>query len=72
MGGCGANHLWVLRDNGGPTPIIVPRGPNPAIAAVPLGKSVAFPGRRAPLCPTSDQRGVRSAPGKRCNAGAVQ
>jgi hypothetical protein len=68
----GAGHLGPLAHNGGPTETMLALAANPAIGVVPLDTTVKLHGRSVTLCPTIDQRGVRSAPGKACNAGAVQ
>ena len=45
---------------------------NPGIGLVPFNTTVTLNGSSVTLCPTIDQRGVHSAPGKACNSGAVQ
>jgi hypothetical protein len=49
-----------------------PLASNPALGIVPLNTAVTLNGNAVTLCPTTDQRGVPSAAGKACNAGAVQ
>jgi len=39
---------------------------------VPNGATATIDGSAVVLCPTTDQRGVKSAAGKACNAGSVQ
>jgi hypothetical protein len=51
---------------------MLPLAGNPALGVVPLNTNVKLNGRSVTLCPTIDQRGVHSAAGKACNAGAVQ
>jgi hypothetical protein len=68
----GANNLGLLAHNGGPTETMLPLTDSPAFAVVPLNTNVKLNGRSVKLCPTIDQRGVHSAAGKACNAGAVQ
>jgi hypothetical protein len=68
----GAGHLGPLAHNGGPTETMLALAANPALGAVPLNTTVKLNGRSVTLCPTIDQRGVHSAAGKACNAGAVQ
>ncbi len=68
----GAVHLGPLAHNGGPTETMVALAANPALGVVPLNTTVKLNGRSVTLCPTTDQRGVHSAAGKACNAGAVQ
>ncbi|MGD0945525.1 MAG: choice-of-anchor Q domain-containing protein [Acidimicrobiales bacterium] len=68
----GAGHLGLLAHNGGPTETMLPLAANTAIGVVPLSTNVKLNGRSVTLCPTIDQRGVHSAAGKACNAGAVQ
>jgi hypothetical protein len=68
----GAGHLGPLAHNGGPTETMLPLAGNTAIGVVPLNTNVKLNGRSVKLCPTIDQRGVHSAAGKACNAGAVQ
>jgi len=68
----GAGLLGSLAHNGGPTETMMPLAGNPAIGVVPLNTNVKLNGRSVKLCPTIDQRGVHSAAGKACNAGAVQ
>ena len=64
--------LGPLAANGGPTETILPLTGNPAIGLVPYPTSATIDGVSVRLCPTTDQRGVRSAPGEACNAGSVQ
>jgi len=68
----GAGHLGRLAHNGGPTETMLPLAGNTAFGVVPLNTNVKLNGRSVTLCPTIDQRGVHSAAGKACNAGAVQ
>ena len=68
----GANLLGPLAHNGGPTETMLALAANPALGAVPLNTTVRLNGRSVTLCPATDQRGVHSAAGKACNAGAVQ
>jgi len=68
----GAGILTPLIYEGGPTATISPLPGNPGIGLVPLSTTVTFNASTITLCPTTDQRGVDSAPGKACNAGAVQ
>jgi hypothetical protein len=68
----GAGHLGPLARNGGPTKTMLALAANPALGVVPLNTTVKLNGRSLTLCPTVDQRGVHSAAGKACNAGAVQ
>jgi hypothetical protein len=49
-----------------------PLSSNPAVGIIPLDTAVTLNGNPVTLCPTTDQRGVPSAAGKACNAGAVQ
>jgi predicted outer membrane repeat protein len=64
--------LGHLARNGGPTETILPLSGNLAIGIVPYGTAALFDGQRIVLCPATDQRGVPSAAGQRCDAGAVQ
>ena len=59
-----ASELGDLANNGGPTQTIGLLAGNPAIALIPNPK--------AGLCPTTDQRGMTSPVGGKCNSGAVQ
>ena len=68
----GAGHLGPLAHNGGPTETMLPLAGNTALGVVPLNSNVKLNGTSVTLCPTIDQRGVHSAAGKACNAGAVQ
>ena len=68
----GAGSLGPLAANGGPTRTMMPLSASPAVGLVPLNTTVKLNGRSVTLCPTTDQRGVHSAAGKACNAGAVQ
>jgi hypothetical protein len=68
----GANHLGPLARSGGSTKTIRPLATNPAVGIVPLNTAVTLNGNSVTLCPTTDQRGVPSATGKACDAGAVQ
>jgi hypothetical protein len=68
----GAASLGPLAANGGPTETMMPMPADPAMGLVPLGTTIKLNGRSVALCPTMDQRGMHSAPGKACNAGAVQ
>jgi predicted outer membrane repeat protein len=65
-----AADLGRLRHNGGPTETIALRATNPAVHLIPAHTTITA-GTPFRLCPTKDQRGVRSKPGK-CDAGAVQ
>ena len=64
--------LGPLADNGGPTETMLPLAGNPAFGVVPHNTTVALNGRNVTLCPTTDQRGLKSTPGHACDAGAVQ
>jgi hypothetical protein len=68
----GASKLAGLADNGGPTYTILPLAGNPAIGLVPYGTTLRLGGAPVALCPTTDERGKKSAPGRACDAGAVQ
>jgi hypothetical protein len=68
----GAGLLGPLTHNGGPTETMLALAASPARGVVPLNTTVKLNGRPVTLCPTIDQRGVHSATGKACNAGAVQ
>jgi hypothetical protein len=68
----GAGLLGDLKANGGPTKTMLPQAANPALGLVPYGTGVQLGGPRVTLCPTTDQRGVRSAKAARCEAGSVQ
>jgi hypothetical protein len=68
----GANRLAPLARGGGPTRTMRPLSSNPAVGIIPLDTAVTLNGNPVTLCPTTDQRGVPSAAGKACNAGAVQ
>jgi hypothetical protein len=68
----GAAHLGPLARSGGPTRTMKPLASNPAVGVIPLNTAVTLNGNPVTLCPTTDQRGVPSAAGKACNAGAVQ
>jgi len=68
----GASDLAPLGHNGGPTKTIKPLASSPTVGVVPNGASVTIDGSAVKLCPITDQRGVRSAAGKACNAGSVQ
>ena len=59
-----ASLLGPLENNGGPTETMALLDGNPAIAIV--------PNPTAGLCSTTDQRGIASATGTSCDAGAVQ
>ncbi|MDA8355811.1 MAG: HYR domain-containing protein [Actinomycetota bacterium] len=59
-----AEDLGPLQSNGGPTQTIEPTIGNPAIGLIPNPSGL--------LCPTTDQRGVSSVSGARCDAGSVQ
>lgn len=68
-----ASSLGGLQANGGPTETIAPLVGSPALAVIPPGTTVPVPGLGAvTLCPAADQRGLESAPGFRCDAGAYQ
>ncbi|MGD0688036.1 MAG: IPT/TIG domain-containing protein, partial [Streptosporangiaceae bacterium] len=64
--------LGPLASNGGPTQTVLPLAGNPALGIVPASTSVTLDGSPVALCPVTDQRGVASAPGAACDAGAVQ
>jgi hypothetical protein len=68
----GASKLGAVADNGGPNWTMLPLKGNPALGAVPYGTTLRLGGGRVSLCPTTDQRGVKSTPGRPCDAGAVQ
>ena len=68
----GAGRLDPLARRGGPAKTMRPLAASPAVGIVPLNTAVMLNGDPAMLCPTTDQRGVPSAAGKACNAGAVQ
>ena len=67
-----SGRLGHLAQNGGPTRTVLLLDGNPAIKAVPERTTLTNDGTPVRLCPTTDQRGVRSAPGRACNAGALQ
>jgi len=66
--------LGVLADNGGPTQTILPAEGNPALGLIPHGTSITTgPGNSVTVaCPATDQRGITSAAGQACDAGATQ
>jgi len=66
------SELGPLAGNGGPTQTVLPLAGNPALGIVPASTSVMLGGASVALCPVTDQRGVASAPGAACDAGAVQ
>ncbi|MGO9333042.1 MAG: choice-of-anchor Q domain-containing protein [Acidimicrobiales bacterium] len=68
----GAGRLGPLASRGGPTKTMRPLASNPAVGLVPLNTTVTLNANPVTLCTTTDQRGVPSAVGKACNAGAVQ
>ncbi|HTW10963.1 MAG TPA: choice-of-anchor Q domain-containing protein, partial [Acidimicrobiales bacterium] len=68
----GASKLAGWAYNGGPTPTMEPVKGSPAIGAIPYGTTLRLGGGLVSLCPTTDQRGVKSSPGRPCDAGAVQ
>jgi hypothetical protein len=68
----GADLLGPLAHNGGPTETMLALAANPAVGVVPPNTTVKLDGRSLTLCPATDQRGVHSAAGKACNAGALQ
>jgi hypothetical protein len=70
--GHGANRLGPLAYHGGPTMTILPLKGNPAIDAVPYPTTVTLYRRPVGLCPSTDQRGTRTASRRSCAAGAVQ
>jgi hypothetical protein len=70
--GHGANRLGTLAYHGGPTMTILPLKGNPAIDAVPYPTKVTLYRRPVELCPSTDQRGVRTTSRRSCAAGAVQ
>lgn len=70
--GHGASLLGGLGANGGPTKTMLPLAANPARGLIPYGTGVDLDGQPVTLCPTTDQRGVRSAKAARCDAGSVQ
>jgi predicted lipoprotein with Yx(FWY)xxD motif len=59
-------------NNGGPTQTVLPPRNNPGLGLVPYGTAVRMDNQRISLCPTTDQRGIKSTPGRACAAGAVQ
>jgi hypothetical protein len=59
-----AEDLGALTNNGGPTETIFPMAGNPAINNIPTTGTT--------LCPATDQRGLTTAIGSPCDAGAVQ
>lgn len=61
-----------VANNGGPTKTALPLASDPALRTVPYRTVVKMGNRTIVLCPTTDQRGTRSAPGRACDAGAVQ
>jgi hypothetical protein len=70
--GQGAAQLGPLADNGGPTKTIMALQGNPAVGVIPYETTTLLNGSTVKLCPTTDQRGVHSAAGRQCNAGATQ
>jgi hypothetical protein len=68
----GPSRLGGLAANGGPTQTMLPLEGNPALGAVPFGTTLTIGGSKVILCPASDQRGVKSTPGRPCDTGAVQ
>ena len=66
------SELGPLASNGGPTQTMLPLAGNPALGIVPPATTVSLGGGSVTLCPVTDQRGITSAPGKACDAGAVQ
>jgi MBG domain (YGX type)/Bacterial Ig domain len=64
--------LGPLANNGGSTETVLALAGNPAIGIIASSTSVTLNSLPIPLCPTTDQRGVASAIGAPCNAGAVQ
>ncbi len=68
----GAGALGPLADNGGPTKTIKAGTGNPAIGLIPYEATTSLNGTTVKLCPTTDQRGVHSVTGQKCDAGAVQ
>jgi hypothetical protein len=68
----GASRLAGLAANGGPTQTMLPLQGNPALGAIPYGTTLALGGGKVILCPATDQRRVKSTPGRACDAGAVQ
>jgi hypothetical protein len=68
----GAGQLGPLGQNGGPTKTMLPLPQSPAIGIIPYSTTEVLNGRAVVLCPVTDQRGVRSPTGRRCDAGAVQ
>ena len=63
--------LGALQNNGGPTQTILPNAasPSPAVGVIPPSTTLPVVGQ---VCPTTDQRGLASAPGVNCDIGAVQ
>ena len=63
--------LGALQNNGGPTQTIAPNAasPSPAVGVIPPSTTLPVVGQ---VCPTTDQRGLASAPGVNCDIGAVQ
>jgi hypothetical protein len=68
----GASKLAALADNGGPSWTMLPLKGSPALGAVPYGTTLRLGHGRVTLCPTTDQRGVKSTSGRPCDSGAVQ
>ena len=64
--------LGPLASNGGPTQTVLPLRDSPALGLVPYGTVVKMDNRTVVLCPSPDQRGIKSASGRACDAGAVQ
>jgi predicted lipoprotein with Yx(FWY)xxD motif len=58
--------------NGGPTQTVLPLRDSPALGVVPYGTVVKMDNRTIVLCPSTDQRGIKSASERACDAGAVQ
>lgn len=61
--------LGTLTDNGGPTDTELPAADSPVLKKIPKGARASS---SVLLCPTTDQRGVSSPEGSRCDIGAVQ
>jgi hypothetical protein len=64
--------LEPLRTYGGPTATFPLAATNPAIGLVPASTTVTLGGVPMKICPRTDQRGVTSPSGGRCDAGAMQ
>jgi hypothetical protein len=67
-----SENLGPLTNNGGPTDTIMPLAGNPAIGLIPDPTASGLLYIEWTTCPNTDQRGVPSAGGAPCNAGAVE